>query len=261
MSSLKYGWIAVAAIVVGIAFLTFVGQPNRLPAEEQQVRKEAALRVNAIHAEERAAQELEASEAPAPAPVEEPAQDAQPEDEKENDMWPEEAPDVFKVKFECTHGDFVVEVNKEWAPRGAERFYQLVKEGFYDDSAFFRVVPGFVVQFGLAGDPTVTAKWRNQRIQDDPVTQSNLPGYLTFATSGPNTRTTQLFINTGANSNLDNMGFAPFGKVVEGMEVVKEINSEYRERPNQGLITAEGNSYLRKNFPNITFIKKAELIK
>ncbi|NLV43143.1 MAG: peptidylprolyl isomerase [Candidatus Hydrogenedentes bacterium] len=175
-------------------------------------------------------------------------------------MLPEEAPDVFKVKFECSNGDFVVECHKDWAPLGVQRFYELVKSGYYDNSAFFRVVPGFVVQFGLAGDPVMTAAWRNKRLQDDPVKESNLPGTLTFATSGPNTRTTQLFINTGNNARLDGMGFAPFAKVVEGMDVVKTINAEYGERPDQGLITAEGNAYVSRNFPNITLINKASFL-
>lgn len=172
----------------------------------------------------------------------------------------EQVPDKFKVQFECTNGTFVVECVKEWAPLGVERFHTLVKEGFFDDAGFFRVVPGFVVQFGLAADPKVTSKWRDKRLKDDPVTESNKEGYLTFATSGPNSRTTQLFINTADNANLDRMGFSPFGKVVSGMDVVKKINAEYGERPNQGMITYEGNSYLKKNFPNMDFIKKAAIV-
>lgn len=258
MKRFRYGWIAVVAMIAAVAALTFVGGPDRLSPDDQQARERVALRLNQVHAESAAAP----AETPQPAAtpsvqitVPEPAKP-----EKEAGMLPNEAPDVFKVNFDCTNGSFVVECHKDWAPLGVQRFYDLVKGGYYDNSAFFRVVPGFVVQFGLAGDPKVTAEWKNKRLQDDPVKESNLPGTLTFATSGPNTRTTQLFINTGANTRLDTMGFAPFGKVVEGMDVVKTINAEYGERPNQGLITAEGNAYLSKNFPNITLINKASIL-
>ena len=124
---------------------------------------------------------------------------------------------MFKVKFETSTGDFIVEVHREWAPIGAERFYQLVKSGFYDECRFFRVVPGFMVQFGINGDPGVQRQWENN-ITDDPVVKSNTRGFVTFATSGPNSRTTQIFINFGDNESLDGQGFAPFGEVIEGME-------------------------------------------
>src|SRR5690606_12908096 len=123
---------------------------------------------------------------------------------------------------------------------------ELIKAGYYDGNRFFRVIPGFVVQFGLNGDPKVAAEWEKKRLKDDPVTQSNVPGTLTFATAGPNTRTTQLFVNLGNNARLDRMGFSPFGKVVEGMESVKKINPEYAERPDQGRFTAQGNAYLEE---------------
>lgn len=265
MNLFKYGMLASVLAIIVIGALTCTGSPDRLPSEEKQVREEVGLRLDQVETAERAASEEAVAEPEEPAKaaeaIEEPSTEVEtPEKEDEMENWPESAPDVFKVKFECTHGDFIVECYKEWAPLGTERFYQLVREGFYDDSGFFRVVPGFVIQFGLAGDPAVTAQWRNKRIQDDPVTQSNLPGTLTFATSGANTRTTQLFINTGSNARLDGMGFSPFGKVIEGMDVVKNVNAEYGERPNQGLITAEGNKYLKQNFPNMTFIKKASLV-
>jgi len=143
---------------------------------------------------------------------------------------------------------------------GADRFYNLVKHHFYDEAAFFRVVPGFVVQFGLSAHPTVNHAWQHATIKDDPVTQSNKPGTLTFATAGANTRTTQLFINLGDNARLDSMGFAPFAQVTSGMDVVQKIYSGYGERPDQGAITKDGNAYLGKNFPNIDSIKAATVI-
>lgn len=171
----------------------------------------------------------------------------------------EQAPDTYRVVFETTKGNFVVEVNRESAPLGADRFYNLVKNGFYDQAKFFRVVPSFVVQFGIPADPRVAAAWRTQTIQDDPVKESNVKGTITFATAGPNSRTTQVFINYADNSRLDRMGFAPFGKVVEGMEVVEKINSEYGERPNQGMIQAQGNAYLDREFPNLDYIRSAKI--
>jgi cyclophilin family peptidyl-prolyl cis-trans isomerase len=171
----------------------------------------------------------------------------------------ETAPDSFNVKFQTTAGDFVVQVTRSWAPLGADRFYNLVTHGFYDEAAFFRVIPGFVVQFGLSADPAVNNVWRKSNFKDDPVTQSNKPGYITFATAGPNTRTTQLFINTGNNAQLDRMGFAPFGQVTSGMDVVKKIHSGYGESPDQGSITALGKAYLDKNFPKLDRITSATI--
>jgi len=170
------------------------------------------------------------------------------------------APDVYDVKFETTKGDFVVQVTRAWAPLGADRFYNLVQHGFFTDAAFFRIVPGFIVQFGLSADPAVNRVWRSANIKDDPVKQSNRPGTLTFATAGPNTRTTQLFINYGDNAPLDRQGFAPFGKVTSGMDVVQKLYSGYGERPDQGAITMEGKAYLDKNFPKIDRIKSATVI-
>jgi peptidyl-prolyl cis-trans isomerase A (cyclophilin A) len=170
------------------------------------------------------------------------------------------APDVYDVKFETTKGDFVVQVTCAWAPLGADRFYNLVEHGFFTDAAFFRIVPGFIVQFGLSADPAVNRVWRSANIKDDPVKQSNRPGTLTFATAGPNTRTTQLFINYGENAPLDRQGFAPFGKVTSGMDVVQKLYSGYGERPDQGAITMEGKAYLDKNFPKIDRIKSATVI-
>jgi peptidyl-prolyl cis-trans isomerase A (cyclophilin A) len=171
------------------------------------------------------------------------------------------APDTFDVKFETTKGEFVVTVTRSWSPLGADRFYNLVKHGFFSGAPFFRVVPGFIVQFGLTGDPAVNKVWRDANIKDDRAgLHSNAPGTIVFATAGPNTRTTQLFINYGANAFLDSQGFTPFGEVTSGMDVVKNITKEYGERPDQGAITMQGKAYVEKNFPNIDSIKSATIV-
>lgn len=167
---------------------------------------------------------------------------------------------TYKVLFETTKGNFVVEVNREWAPRGADRFHELVKSGFYDDCGFFRVVPGFMVQFGINGNPDIQSKWRDAKIPDDPVKKPNKRGYMTFATSGPDSRTGQVFINFGDNTFLDGQGFAPFGQVVEGMEIVESIYSGYGESPNQERIQFQGNAYLKKSFPKLDYVTKARLL-
>jgi peptidyl-prolyl cis-trans isomerase A (cyclophilin A) len=153
-----------------------------------------------------------------------------------------------------------VEVTRSLAPNGADRFYNLVKSGYFKDLGFFRVVPGFMVQFGIHGDPKVAAAWRGANIQDDPVKGSNTRGTITFATAGPNTRTTQLFINYGNNTFLDSQGFSPFGKVTDGMDVVDKINAEYGEKPFQPRVQEEGNAYLKKEFPNLDYIKSATIV-
>jgi len=176
------------------------------------------------------------------------------------------APERFRVRFKTTRGAFVVEAVRRWAPRGADRFYNLVKIGFYDDMAFFRVLDGFVAQFGIHGNPRVSSAWRGTTFLDDPATQSNTRGTVTFATGGPNTRTTQLFINFRDNRNLDAMGFTPFGRVVEGMEVVDRLYSGYGEGapqgggPEQGRAQAEGNAYFRSRFGKLDFIENAVLL-
>jgi len=169
------------------------------------------------------------------------------------------APAIFKARFTTTKGDFVIEVHRDWSPLGADRFYNLVKNGFYNRAHFFRVVSGFVVQFGLSPTPGVNTAWHDATIQDDPVTQTNSKGSITFATSGPNTRTTQLFISLGDNARLDAMGFSPFGKVIEGMDVVEKLYSGYGEAPDQGRIQAEGKPYLDANFPQLDSIKLARI--
>jgi peptidyl-prolyl cis-trans isomerase A (cyclophilin A) len=174
----------------------------------------------------------------------------------------DKAPDTYQVKFVTTRGEFTVTVHRDWAPIGADRFYNLVKHHFYDNASFFRVVPGFVVQFGLSAYPPVNAAWKKADLQDDPVTQSNKKGYLTFATAGPNTRTTQVFISLKDNARLDGMGFAPFGAIDgAGMNVVEMLYDQYGDAsgPDQGQIEAQGKPYLDKGWPKLDSIKTATL--
>ncbi len=167
---------------------------------------------------------------------------------------------VFQVEFVTTEGRFVMEIHRDWAPIGADRFYRLVKDRFFDDSAFFRVVSDFVVQFGLPADPAALSRW-SRNLKDEPVIEGNRRGYVTFAkASMPNSRSTQLFINLKDNSNLDAMGFAAIGRVIEGMDVVDRLNAEYGEAPDQGRIRAEGNAYLRSRFPSLSWIQTARVI-
>jgi peptidyl-prolyl cis-trans isomerase A (cyclophilin A) len=176
------------------------------------------------------------------------------------------APASFKARFETSKGAFTVEVTRSLAPRGADRFYNLVRAGYFTGVEFFRVIPGFMCQFGIHGDPKVSAAWREARIPDDPVKASNTRGAITFATAGPNTRTTQLFINYADNSRLDAGGFSSFGKVTEGMDVVDRIYGEYGEGaprgggPDQSRVQQEGNAYLKKDFPKLDYIKSATLL-
>ncbi len=176
------------------------------------------------------------------------------------------APDTYNVTFDTSIGEFVVKVTRAWAPNGADRFYNLVKNGFYDEARFFRAVPNFMVQFGLNANPTVSKIWQSARIPPDKVTQSNKKGFITFAMgASPDTRTTQVFINFRNNANLDGMGFAPFGEVVSGIEVVNKIYTGYGEGaprgggPPQGRVVAEGNAYLIKSFPKLDYIKTATI--
>jgi peptidyl-prolyl cis-trans isomerase A (cyclophilin A) len=178
-----------------------------------------------------------------------------------------ETPASFRVQFETSKGNFVVQADRSMAPNGVDRFFRLVSEGYYDEVRFFRVIPGFMAQFGMHGDPAVTARWRAQPIQDDPVVGSNTRGTITFAmTAQPNSRTTQLFINLVDNVNLDRSGFAPFGRVVEGMEVVDQLYSGYGEGapqgqgPAQGQIQSQGNAYLTQSFPLLDHIIRARVV-
>ena len=176
------------------------------------------------------------------------------------------APATFRARLETSKGAFVIEVHREWAPLGADRFYNLVTSGYYDGTRVFRVIPGFMAQFGIHGDPQVAAVWRDARIADDPVRQRNTRGMISFATAGPGTRTTQLFINYGDNSGLDGMGFSPFGRVVEGIDVVDRFYAGYGEGaprgrgPDQGRIQAEGNAYLEREFPELDYVTRATII-
>jgi peptidyl-prolyl cis-trans isomerase A (cyclophilin A) len=217
--------------------------------------------------EKKAAEERPMAEPPKPA-AEAPKEAAKAEPAKAPEKKPnlldpsslnEKAPEQFLARFETSKGVFVVRVERAWAPKGADRFYNLVKAGFYDDNRFFRVVPRFIIQWGIPGNPRVAAAWDQARIDDDPVLRSNTRGYVTFATAGPNTRTTQLFINFGQNSRLDDQGFAPFGRVTEGMEVVEKLYAGYGEAPDQDAITAQGNAYLKAQFPNLDYIRKATI--
>jgi peptidyl-prolyl cis-trans isomerase A (cyclophilin A) len=177
------------------------------------------------------------------------------------------SPESFQVRFETTKGDFTVDVTRAWAPRGADRLYRLVTEGYFKDIRFFRVLPGFMAQFGLSGDPAVNARMNSMRIPDDSVRQSNTRGTLTFATAGANTRSNQLFINYGDNSRLDGLGFSPLGRVVDGMNVVDLLYGGYGEGapngdgPSERMIVKEGNAYLRRSFPRLDYIKSATIVK
>jgi len=177
----------------------------------------------------------------------------------------EQAPPVYKAKFDTSKGIFVIEVHRDWSPNGADRFYNLVKNGFYNDARFFRVIDGFMVQFGISGNPDLSAVWREARIPDDAVKQSNTRGMVSFATAGPGTRTTQVFVNFGDNSPLDGQGFSPFGQVVSGMDVVDAFFKGYGEGaprgrgPDQGRVQSEGNAYLITDFPKLDYVKKATI--
>ena len=205
-----------------------------------------------------------------PAPASQPSHPSRPSTAGASLLQPgslnAKAPATYRAKFVTTKGDFVVEVTRAWAPYGADRFYNLVKNGFYNDASFFRVLPGFIVQFGISAKPGVSAVWHSAAIPDDPVRQSNTPSTVTFATAGPNTRTTQVFINLGDNKGLDSQGFAPFGKVVEGMDVVEKFYSGYGEGapmgngPDQQRIEKEGRAYLTASFPKLDSIKSASIM-
>jgi peptidyl-prolyl cis-trans isomerase A (cyclophilin A) len=184
---------------------------------------------------------------------------------KDPTLATKQAPDIFDVRFETTKGDFTIEVHRAWSPLGADRFYNLVTSGYYDDAAFFRVIENFMVQFGLSPYPEVNAAWKTARIPDDPMVQSNTRGYVTFAMAGPNTRTTQVFINFGNNARLDPQNFSPFGKVTVGMDIVDSLYSGYGEGaprgkgPSQGLLAQYGKSYLGADFPELDTIKTATI--
>jgi len=178
------------------------------------------------------------------------------------------APATFKAKFDTSAGEFVIDVTRAWAPLGADRFYNLVKNGFYNDARFYRVIAGFMAQIGINGDPAIQAAWRGASIKDDPVVQSNKRGFVAFAMGGVDTRTTQFFISYRDNSTLDAQGFAAFGEVTTGMDVVDKLNSEYGDSasrggkgPEQPMIQSQGNVYLKRDFPKLDYVKTATIVK
>lgn len=181
-------------------------------------------------------------------------------------FWKKIAPEVFSVAIVTTQGKFVIEAHRSWAPRGVDCFYNLVSAGFFDDSRFFRVRAGYVAQFGIPGDPTIARVWRERRIPDDPVRQSNLRGFVGYAMTGSNQRTTQIYINLRDNTQLDAQGFAPFGKVVEGFDVVSNLYAGYGEDAGGGMRGGKqsnmfegGNAYLDKLFPKLDKLIKASV--
>ena len=187
--------------------------------------------------------------------------------EPRGDAMTRTAPDSFRVRFSTSEGEFIVQVHRDWAPHGADRFYNLVREGYYDGNRFFRVLDGFVAQWGIHGNPRVSAAWRDATIPPDSVRASNTRGRITFAMGrSPDTRTTQVFVNYTDNTRLDEMGFAPFGEVVEGMDVVEALHSGYGEGapsgqgPRQDRIQTEGNAYLEAEFPRLDSIRTAEIL-
>ena len=175
------------------------------------------------------------------------------------------APAEFRVKLETTKGDIVLKITRDWGPKGADRFYSLVKNGFYDECRFYRVLPKYIAQFGIHGDPAISGKWHEATLDDDPVKQKNTRGRLTFAKGGPNSRTTNLFLNLKDSTSLDSQGFAPIGEVVEGMEIADQLHSGYGDGapkgrgPSQKRIYEEGNAFLKKDFKDLDFIKSAKI--
>jgi cyclophilin family peptidyl-prolyl cis-trans isomerase len=181
---------------------------------------------------------------------------------------PARAPEAFRVRFETSQGAFVVEAHREWAPQGVDHFHALVAAGFFDGSRFFRVVQGFIAQFGVAGDPRVMAAWKEKTIPDDPVRQSNTRGTIAYAMTGPNTRSTQLYINLADNARLDAQGFAPIGRVASGLEVVDRLYAGYGEGSGggmrggkQGKMLEGGNAWLDANFPKLDRLLRARILK
>jgi peptidyl-prolyl cis-trans isomerase A (cyclophilin A) len=189
----------------------------------------------------------------------------EPEEKKKESLGPKTAPEVFRVKLDTSKGEVVIQVTRAWAPRGAGHFHYLARSGYYNGARFFRALRNFVVQFGINGDPSVARLWKDMYIPDDPVKQSNRRGTLTYAMRGPNSRSTQVFINLADNKRLDKDGFAPFGEVVSGMDVVDRFYMYYGEGaprgsgPSQDRIYTEGNAYLQRYFPRLDYIDKATI--
>lgn len=259
--------IAIGVVAVfGVACIALVNgcQPNRLTPERVRAARDVEQKLAETEKEKQPQMEDEPKE-----PTTEnssPMDQVPPPETYDGGKGPEHAtltaPDTFKVRFVCSNGDFVVECHREWAPIGVDRFYNLVVQGFFNEARFFRVVPGFVVQFGINGDPALAAKWREATIQDEPVKKGNKKGTITFAKSQrPNSRTTQLFINLADNSPLDAQGFSAFGEVIQGMDVVEAITAKYGQQPDQMMIQQQGNEYLKANFPDMDYIKEARIVK
>lgn len=277
--------IAVASLALLVTYLSGCSGEQEQPAEQvgEQAREMGEDVAEAVsETAEQAKEELEEVAIEAKEKVTPVAKDSKLTEIKEqaveamkeknplmNPLAPEmneAAPETFRAKFETTKGEIVIEVQRHWAPQGADRFYNLVKNGYYDGCRFFRVIDGFMAQFGIHGDPKVNTAWQNAKIRDDVVKQKNLRGFLSYAMAGPNTRTTQLFINYGDNSRLDGQGFSPFGKVISGMEVADSFYDDYGEGaprgrgPAQNLVQSQGNAYLDKEYPNLDYIEKATIV-
>jgi cyclophilin family peptidyl-prolyl cis-trans isomerase len=196
-----------------------------------------------------------------------PAERARALRDPKNSLWTQPAPEVYRVLIKTTKGNITLEVTRALAPRGADRFYHLVEVGFYNDSRFYRVIAGRFAQFGIAGDPAIAKIWQNERFPDDPVKDTNVRGTFAFAMTGPDARTTQIYVNTGDQSRLDAMGFAPFGKVIEGMDVVDSLYAGYAEQSgggmragHQGKLFDEGNAHLDREFPLLDKLLRAEIV-
>ena len=249
MKAAKWGAILGAAVLL-------IGCKQKEPAAEPKPAETARV-------ETPAPPPAETKPAPeATPPVATPASAAKAGNLLKPSTLQEKAPEKYDVKFVTTRGEFTAQVTRAWSPLGADRFYNLVRGHFYDNTAFFRVVPGFVVQFGIAEKPAVSAAWKHTEIQDDPVTQTNKRGYLSFATAGPNTRTTQVFINLKDNPRLDGMGFSPFAVIEgKGMNVVEMMYEGYGDNagPEQDKIETQGTPYLKKGWPKLDYIKSASI--
>lgn len=256
-----FGVVIIIAGIVGVRTVfeqTIQTEAELAAAAETEKQLEEAAKIT----EENKAKETLVAAATEAAGTPPPPSPPQPVDVEgfETIEWPEAAPETYTVKFDTTKGPFIIECNATWSEEGSKRFFDLCKMGFFNNSGFFRVVPGFVVQFGLAADPRMTAQFANKNLRDETVRKSNQKGKISYAAAGPNTRTTQVFINFGDNANLDQMGFAPFGDVIVGMENVEKINSEYGEQPDQGLLKQEGTEYLKRDFPNLDYITTVSLV-
>ncbi|MEA3364772.1 MAG: peptidylprolyl isomerase [Candidatus Hydrogenedentes bacterium] len=250
-----------AVAVLGIVCIAFVNgcKPERLTPERAQAAREVEQKLAETEKEREPMEDQPEAHKTEDGPL---LERVPSPEEYDGGKGPEHAtltaPETFKVQFVCSNGNFVVECHREWAPIGVDRFYNLVVQGFFNEARFFRVVPGFVVQFGINGDPALSAKWREATIQDEPVKKGNKKATLTFAKSQmPNSRTTQLFINLADNSPLDAQGFSAFAEVIQGMDVVEGITAKYGEQPNQMMVQQQGNEYLKTNFPDMDYIKEA----